>query len=97
MSIRTHRDKKEKEKVRDADSVMATSMAWAGSKVTTNTLTGSGTFDPRVPIDQPGEEGDDVLIWADVPKALKKRIEDKPQKGNRGVSSNQRGRHLAPI
>ena len=59
---------------------MATSMAWAGSNVKVNSLTGKGKFDPRVPIDQPGEEGDDALIWADVPEALQERLADKPQR-----------------
>ena len=80
MVSRTHRDKKRREKSKDVDSVMTTSIVWVGSGVITNTLTGSDTFDPRVPIDQPGEEGDDVLVWADVPKALKQRLENKPQR-----------------
>ena len=54
-------------------------MAWVGSKARVNTLTGEGTFNPRVPVDQPGEEGDDALIWADEPYALKERLEAKPQ------------------
>ena len=58
---------------------LATGMSWAGTDVKANTLTGKGTFDPTVPLDQPGEEGDDALIWADVPKALKERLEKKPQ------------------
>ena len=58
---------------------LTTGMSWAGTgtKVKSNTLTGKGTFDPRVPLDQPGEEGDDTLIWADVPKILKERLEAK--------------------
>ena len=62
-----------------AKPALATSMAWAGTKVKVNTFTVEGTFDPRVPIDQPGEEGDDALIWADVPETLCKRLEKKPQ------------------
>ena len=58
---------------------LATSMAWAGTGIKVNTLTGEGAFDPTVPIDQPGEEGDDALIWADVPEALRKRLMQKPQ------------------
>ena len=58
---------------------LATGMSWAGTGVKVNTLTGEGTFDPRVPLDQPGEEGDDALIWADVPEALRKRLKEKPQ------------------
>ena len=54
-------------------------MAWAGKNAKVNTLTGKGAFDPLVPIDQPGEEGDDALIWADVPKALEERLAQKPQ------------------
>ena len=30
-------------------------------------------------MDQPGEEVDDTLIWADVPEKLKERFESKPQ------------------
>ena len=44
-----------------------------------NSLTGKGTFNPRIPIDQPGDEGDDVLIWADVPEALERQLKEKPQ------------------
>ena len=33
-------------------------MAWAVKHVKVNTVTVTGTFDPRIPIDQPGEEGD---------------------------------------
>ena len=33
-----------------------------------------------MPIDQPGEEGDDALIWADLPKELVRRLENKPQR-----------------
>ena len=63
----------------DEKPALATSMAWAGRNARINTLTGSGEFDPNVPIDQPGDEGDDALIWADVPAALAKRLEQKPQ------------------
>ena len=63
----------------DDDVAPETNMSWAGKKTKVNTLTGRGTFDPRVPIDQPGEEGDDALIWADVPEKLKDRLKDKPQ------------------
>ena len=38
---------------------LTTSMAWAGKNAKVNTLTGSDDFDPSVPIDQPGEEGDE--------------------------------------
>ena len=58
---------------------LATSMPWSGKNVKVNTLTVSGDFDPSVPIDQPREEGDDALIWADVPAALEKRLKEKPQ------------------
>lgn len=46
-------------------------MAWADSNVKVNNLpvTGKGKFDPRVPIEQPDEEGDDVLICTDVSEA----------------------------
>ena len=54
-------------------------MAWVGSKARLNSLTGTGHFNPSVPVDQPGEEGDDALIWADVPEKLKERLENKPQ------------------
>ena len=63
----------------DEQPAPATSMSWTGKKAAVNTLTGRGTFDPKIPIDQPGEEGDDALIWADVPEALKERLKDKPQ------------------
>ena len=63
----------------DDEPAPATSMSWTGTKAKVNTLTGRGTFDPKIPIDQPGEEGDDALIWADVPDALKERLKDKPQ------------------
>ena len=66
-------------KKKQPEATLATDMSWVGTKVTVNTLTGSGAFDPRVPIDQPGEEGDDALIWADVPKKLKQRLLAKPQ------------------
>ena len=59
---------------------MAISMAWAGKDVKVNSLTGKGTFNPRIPIDQPGEGGDDALIWADVPEKLSKRLKEKPQR-----------------
>ena len=58
---------------------LTTSMVWAGKSVKVNTLTVKDTFDPTVPIDQPGEEGDDGLIWADLPAALKERLKNKPQ------------------
>ena len=62
---------------------LATSMTWAGKDAKVNTLTDSVDFDPSVPIgtfiDQPGEEGDDALIWADVPAALEKRLKEEPQ------------------
>ena len=57
----------------------ATSMSWVGTGAKVNSLTGKGTFDPRIPIDQPGDEGDDALIWADVPHALEERLKEKPQ------------------
>ena len=44
----------------------ATNMEWVGSKARLNSLTGSGHLNPSVPVDQPGEEGDDALIWSDV-------------------------------
>ena len=60
-----------------------TSMAWVGSKTLSktrlNSLTGSGNFNPKVPVDQPGDEGDDALIWADVPEKLSERLASKPQ------------------
>ena len=49
---------------------LTTEMVWSHTGIKVNTLTGEGTFDPRVPIDQPVEEGDDALIWTDVPEAL---------------------------
>ena len=52
---------------------------WAGTKARVNTLTGKGKFDPKVPIDHAGDEGDDDLIWADCPKNLLERLEEKPQ------------------
>ena len=54
-------------------------LAWAGKNAEVNTLTGNGAFDPLVPIGQPGEEGDDALIWADVPRTLEERLAKKPQ------------------
>ena len=30
-------------------------------------------------MDQPGDEGDDALIWADVPSKLCERLASKPQ------------------
>ena len=70
---------KSKPRKKQPEATLATDMAWVGTKTVVNTLTGSGQFDPRVPIDQPGEEGDDALIWADVPKKLKQRLAEKPQ------------------
>ena len=52
---------------------------WIGTKAKANTLTGKGKFDPKVSIEQVGDEGDDDIIWADYPKALKERLENKPQ------------------
>ena len=39
-----------------------TSMVWVGSKARLNSLTGSGNFNPKVPVDQPGDEGDDAQM-----------------------------------
>ena len=61
------------------DRTPATSMSWAGTGAKVNSLTGKGKFNPRIPIDQPGDEGDDALIWSDVPFALEERLKDKPQ------------------
>ena len=81
-----YRDKRNRGKKRQANQPkpdekpdLTTSMVWAGKNARINTLTGSGDFDPSVPIDQSGDEGDDALIWADVPTALTKRLEQKPQ------------------
>ena len=84
MSKRRDKRKYNKRKSRaeerdEEESAPATSMSWTGTGVRVNSLTGKGTFDPKVPIDQPGDEGDDALIWADVPDSLKYRLEDKPQ------------------
>ena len=57
----------------------STSMTLVGSKEWLSSLTGSGHFNPTVPVDQPGEEGADALIWVDVPEKLKERLENKPQ------------------
>ena len=80
MPNRGYHTRRKKNKKSDGNAaIMATSMAWAGSGTRANTLTGEGTFDPRVPIDQPGEKGDDALIWADYPKAIKDRLKNVPQ------------------
>ena len=65
--------------------VMAThSQVWrkltATSKSITYLVIGKGKFDPRVPIEQPDEEGDDVLICTDVREAFEERLQDKPQR-----------------
>ena len=59
---------------------MATGMSWAGRGVKVNSLTGEGTFNPRIPIDQAGEDGDDALVWSDVSEKFNKRLKEKPQK-----------------
>lgn len=60
-------------------SSLTTSMVWSGKITKVNTLTVKDTFDPTVPIDQPGDKGDDPIIWADVPAALKERLRNNPQ------------------
>ena len=76
----------------EEESDPATSMSWTGTGVEVNSFTGKDTFGPRVPRHQPGDEGDDDLIWADVPEALKHRFEDKPQIiAKAGLLDNARG------
>ena len=56
------------------------SMSWAGRTYRPNSLTTRGRFNPRVPSVSEDKNAEDELIWYDVPKKLKERLDKKSQK-----------------
>ena len=59
---------------------MSNTLRWAGSAVNANSLADpNSAFDPILPCASGEEAARDVLVLADVPKQLIKRLEKKPQ------------------
>ena len=56
------------------------SMSWAGRSYRPNSLTTKGKFNPRIPSVSGNKNAEDELVWYDVPKNLKTRLEKKTQK-----------------
>ena len=55
-------------------------MSWAGRSYRPNSLTTKGKFNPRIPSVSGNKNAEDELVWYDVPKNLKTRLEKKTQK-----------------
>ena len=59
---------------------MFSSLKWAGAAANDNSLTNSAVaFDPSLPCASGDEDARDAIIYADEPKKLIKRLQDKPQ------------------
>ena len=59
---------------------MLSTLRWAGKAVNANSLADpNASFDPALPCASGEEEARDVLVYADAPKRLIERLENKPQ------------------